>query len=387
MAFALSSLDVFYVIKEIQPLVHEAFVDKVYQGHKDTDTKEDVMLRMRSPKSGKQQLYLKVPQALFLTNHRYSWPDYPPGFCMQLRKCLQNSQLMSIEQVGFDRIMKLVFRKGELKWTLILELFGKGNIVLINEEGKIRGVLDLQRWKDRALRVNAEYEFPKLATNTPNLSLDELKSLFENDDKDLVKFCAIELNLGGKYAEELIARAKIDKSKTRLSAKEFETLHNTLQSLFVFDEPAVFNEEKADVAPFALQSRENYVSGKDEDSNTVLSFSSLIERVVVTQKTATAKAEHKKSSTTFVDKWQRVIDDQTRALKGYKVSADENTKKGELLYEKYQLFSDLINKIKALQEKGGWKNVKDFIDENNLPIRVDEKNASIIFDVSLDGKE
>ncbi len=380
MVFALSSLDVFYLVREIQPQLHDAFVDKVYQGSKDADTKEDLMFRLRSPKSGKQQLYLKVPEAFFLTDHRYAWPQLPPGFCMQLRKHLQNSQLIHFEQLGFDRIIIMKFRKGETIWTLILELFGKGNIVLVNEEGKIRGVLDLQRWKDRALRVNAVYEFPKEATNTPAISLDELKELFAQADKDLVKFCAVTLNLGGKYAEEVLVRTNIDKSKTTLSDEEFSSLHTSLQELFSLQESPVFDAEKADVAPFALRSRPEYVV-LNEESNEKISFSSLIEKVIVTQKVASATAEQKKSSSKYVDKWQRVIDDQTRALAGYMVSAEENTKKGELLYEKYQEFSQLLSKIRVLQQEGGWKCVQSFIAENQLPIRVDEKNATIILEV------
>lgn len=381
MAFALSSLDVYYLVRDIQPALHDAFVDKVYQGSKDDDTKEDIMFRLRSPKSGKQQLYLKVPEAFFLTDHRYAWPQLPPGFCMQLRKHLQNSQLMSFEQVGFDRIIQMKFRKGETIWTIILELFGKGNIVLINDEGKIRGVLDLQRWKDRDLRVNAIYEFPKEATKTPKISLEELKNLFAGVEKDLVKFCAITLNLGGKYAEELILRANINKSKTELSDDEFSTLHGALQKLFLCDESPVFSVVKADVAPFALRSRPEYVLPEKESDEENISFSTLIEKVIVTKKVSVAKAEQKKSKNKFVDKWKRVIDDQTRAVNGYIISAEENTKKGELLYSKYQEFSELLSKIRSLQHDSGWKKVKEFIEENKLPIVVDEKNATILLEI------
>ena len=204
MSFSVSALDIHYLIKEIAPLIQEGFVDKIYQSKEE---KGELLIRLRSPKTGKQQLFFKAPDAFFLTEHRYQWPQFPPGFCMQLRKHLSNAHIESIEQYGFDRILVLNFAKGPIKWRLIVELFSKGNIVLVSDDGMIRGVMDLQRWSERELRVNVPYEFPKGAADPRAFSPQDIRSSFMEKGKSLVRFCAADLGLGGKYAQEVVARA------------------------------------------------------------------------------------------------------------------------------------------------------------------------------------
>ena len=368
MSFTVSALDIHYLIKEIAPLVDEAFVDKIYQSKEE---KGELLIRLRSPKTGKQQLFFKVPEAFFLTEHKFQWPQDPAGFCMQLRKHLSNAHITAITQYGFDRILILDFAKGPIKWRLIIELFSKGNIVLVNEEGLIRGVMDLQRWSDRELRVNVPYEFPKGNDDPRLFSAQDIKKLFPQIKKPLVKFCATSLGLGGKYAEELVARTKLDKNADALSLEEAKLLHKEFQSLFKQKvKPCV---DKTTPAPFSLQSLTNPVEKE--------SFCIAVEELVVTEKVVAVEKENKTVANKGKDKWQRVIDDQTKLIKGYEKSAVENQRKGELIYEKYQELTKLMEKINALQEADGWPKVKEFIKENKLPIKVDEKNAKIVFEL------
>ena len=369
MAFSLSSLDVHYLVRELRPVLEESFVDKAYESQEE---KGDFLLRLRNPKAGKQQLYLKVPEAFFLTEHRYSWPQQPPGFCMQLRKQLGNSQVESVRQHGFERIVEIVFRKGETRWRLIVELFSKGNVVLVNEEGLIRGVMDLQRWKDRTLRVNAPYEYPPGAKRTPELSLEELSVMLSENDRELVRFCATALGLGGKYAEELVARAGIEKSKVSLSGDEIGVLHGELMALFDQElRPVTFDD---DAAPFPLR-------GWDAAAEAG-SFSSAIESLVVAEKTEAIEQEAHGAVRKVSSKYERIVTEQTAKLEGYRKAAEENQRKGEYIYERYQELSGLLDTLKGLREKGDWPAVKSFVKENSLPIKVDERKGVVVLEVS-----
>lgn len=368
MPFAVSSLDVYYLVKELRPLIEESFIDKIYQSKEE---KGELLIKMRSPKSGKQQLFCKIPDALFLTSHRFSWPDYPPGFCMQLRKHLSSAQLKSISQHSFDRIVILDFEKGPAKWRLVVELFSKGNIVLVNSDGLIRGVMDLQRWKDREVRVNAPYEFPPPAADPRSMSQEDLAAAFSSSGKELVRFCATGLGLGGKYAEELVARSALPKDLKSLSQEQLHALHGALQELFVQDIAAVTQGDAA--APFPLHAFSAGPSGRP--------FSEVVEELVVTQKVDDIEEASQDVTRKHVGKWQRVIDDQTALLQGYEKQAAENQRKGELIYEKYQELSTLLEKLKSLQQAGGWDAVKAFIKEKGLPIKVDEKDATVTVEV------
>ena len=288
--FTLTSLDVHFLIKEIRPLILESFVDKIYQSK---DDKGQFLIRMRSPSSGKQQLFIQVPQAFFLTNHRFEWPQQPSGFCMQLRKHLSNAQLISIEQHSFERIVTFVFRKGEVSWKLIIELFSKGNVVLVNNEGLIRGVMDLQRWKDRTLRVNTPYEFPPSIANTPALSQQEIEQLF--DGRELVKFCASTLALGGKYAERLVSGANWEKHSTQVPADMAHHIHDLLDQAI---DPHTTGD---DASPFLIEGWEH--SEK--------SFSELIESLVVGEHILALEKDAMGQTQSHENKYDKIIKEQT----------------------------------------------------------------------------
>ncbi len=368
MAFTLSSLDVMFLVREFQTLIQDAFVDKIYQGKAD---KGDFLIRMRSPKFGKQQLYLQVPDAIFLTEHRFSWPKVPSGFCMQLRKHLTNTKLVSVRQVGFERIIELVFTKGDTTWKLILELFSKGNVVLVNNEGIIRGVMDLQRWKDRTLRVNAPYVLPPGKRDITSLSEKDFIGLFSDMDRPLVKFCATELGLGGKYSEELIARSGLDKNMTSISKEELGELFSSLKGLFT--EKLYPISYDGDVAPFILKAWEN------EDVVEFDSYSKAIENEIVAEKTEVIEQDAEAQLNEHKDKYQKIIDQQSRMLENYEKSSVENTRKGELIYENYSALNSLLEQVKRLHKESGWDAVKEFLKDK--PVKINEKEAKITLEL------
>ena len=56
---------------------------------------------------------------------------------MLLRKNLNNIKITSIAQHNFDRIVIFNFEWNELKYKLIIELFGDGNAILLNKDDVI----------------------------------------------------------------------------------------------------------------------------------------------------------------------------------------------------------------------------------------------------------
>src|SRR5207302_2397292 len=69
-------------------------------------------------------------------------PETPPGFCMLLRKHLGGSRLVEAEQVRFDRVLRLTFRRGEETRALVHEVMGRhSNLVLLDEAGTVLGAV------------------------------------------------------------------------------------------------------------------------------------------------------------------------------------------------------------------------------------------------------
>lgn len=122
------------LIKELQPLINGR-VERVYQPED-----HEIILNIRS--SGRNHRLLLSAQAdsarIHLTNQEKTNPQTPPPFCLVLRKYLEGSRLLRIQQVELDRVVHLVFSRidesGEFREiVLISEIMGKhSNIILID---------------------------------------------------------------------------------------------------------------------------------------------------------------------------------------------------------------------------------------------------------------
>src|SRR3954452_16601136 len=87
-----------------------AFVDQVYQP-------EPLLTTLAFTARGPRRYWLLSCHARWARSHatarRRENPDTPPNFCMLLRKHLGGSHLVGAAQVRFDRILRLVFRRGD----------------------------------------------------------------------------------------------------------------------------------------------------------------------------------------------------------------------------------------------------------------------------------
>ena len=168
----------------------------------------------------------------------------------------------SVKQHNFDRVVEIKVKKDKY-YTLIVELFDKGNIILLDDENNIVLPLKRKHWSDRDISSKKEYIFPEeRGINPISVSEDEFKTIFE-EDSDVVRTLARN-GLGSLYAEEIIKRAneitEIDKNTPNgeLTDAQQNALYESLKKLFdnLKNESAkpqiVKNESKEDVVPLDL---------------------------------------------------------------------------------------------------------------------------------------
>ena len=84
-----------------------------------------------------------APRIGILSEERDS-PLTAPNFCMLMRKHLLSATLLSVELIGFDRIVKIdLLASGEfkdaVKKTLYVELMGRYSNIILTENGRILG--------------------------------------------------------------------------------------------------------------------------------------------------------------------------------------------------------------------------------------------------------
>lgn len=370
----ISSLELHYLLREFQPLLGGK-VEQVYQLGR-----EELVIQFHVPSIGKRIMRFILGKMVYLASSKPPVPETPPGFCLYLRKRLCNARLRSVRQLGFERIMELIFENKDQRFKLVVELFSTGNIVLCDEKDTILSVLEQQEWKDRSLKPRIPYTYPGREFNPIDLKRDSLASMLIRSNKDsLVKALAIELGLGGVYAEELCIAAKVGKTikPNQLTPKEVDAVSTALAALFskdiaarvVFEDPS--QSDVKDVVPFPLSFYEAFPFRECD------SFNQALDSVVTVHAEKAELTKSASASKTKLSKVEEIISQQTQRIAGLEASAAENQRKGEVIYENYPLVEVLLREINEIRKKSSWTGVKESFRSHKLVRKIDEKTGEI----------
>ena len=377
----LSSFDINAVVAELQELIG-SFIDKVYQ-----IDKEDLLVKLRKPQGDKVFLLIRSGSFIVSTTKSFSTPKKPSMFAMILRKHIENGRIKSVEQHEFDRIVVITVVKGKDVFRLIIELFSNGNIVLVDGDGKIVMPLKHQVWAHRTVKPKENYVFPPAQPNPFNLSYKDFASLIKKSGRDLVRTLARDMGFGGLYAEEICARAGVEKNMVtrEMDDENVKRVFETLQGfLKVFKEkrfePVVVkkDDEILDVTPFPLRVYEDY------GFEPVKGFSKALEQVFSLQPRKERKRKVEKRETL-----ERQLRKQKTMMKGFIEKAEEKKREGDLLYRNYQKVDELLREVQSiLKKKDKEKDVErikgyDFVEEfepteNLLKLRIKDGSEHVI---------
>jgi predicted ribosome quality control (RQC) complex YloA/Tae2 family protein len=203
----LSSLDVLFLARELRVL-EDAYLDRVYELGPG-----EFLLRTRHPERGRGALILKPGSYATLAEEPPETPQSPTSFATLLRKHLPNARIRRIEQQGFDRVLVFHLEERGEPFRLVVELFGKGNLLVVGGDGKIRVVQRTETFRDRTLKVGETFQFPPSRVNPVHLTRTEFGERCDKSDRDAVRFLAMEVGFGPDLSEELLHRSKVTKTR------------------------------------------------------------------------------------------------------------------------------------------------------------------------------
>ncbi len=370
----LAALELSYIVKELDALI-DAKLDKIY--HPD---KKMLLLQFHITGQGKKILRISVPDYIYLTDYKEKSPEKPSGFCMVLRKNLEQSRLRSVKQLGSERIIELLFEKKE-KYKLFIELFSPGNIVLCKEDNIIISALETKKWKNRTIRGGIAYTFPKREINFFDLRKAELKELLKSTEKDSLVTClAIDLGLGGVYAEEVCLLAKINKkiNPKKINEDNLNSLLKAIKSLCnqKTSPQAVYDKkELVDIVPFELEFYKDFEKKDFKGYNEALD--DYFTKQVKEEKIDEYKSRHKKE----FEKLNRIIDEQKKQIERMQASIKANNEKAEAIYSNYKLVDEILREIKKAREKYSWKEIKEKLKGHKTIKDINEKEGKIIIKI------
>ena len=328
----LSAVDVFYVKKELA-LMRGARIEKIFQSKAN---KKDLLFVMHHKDLPKIHLRFQLPGMVGLQKAKPSYPQTPPGFAVFLRKYLKGGKILSTWESGFDRTLMLTITSQRKQYDLMVELVSPGNMILV-EQKKIKSPLETQRHKDRTIRGGVEYEPLPPQFDTSVANEEELIEKLTSSKKDsVVTALAIELGLGGVYAEEACARAKVEKD-AKIDAINVKKLAKAVVGLFKEKIVPYVDEKRA--YPFKLVSKKTKKSEKF--------FLEALGLFIPDPKDGEVQdqGEGKKKKT------EKIVVAQEKRLVELEKKSVEDQKRGEKIFENYQLVEKVIKLMKEDKEK------------------------------------
>ena len=200
----LTSVDIHILARELNNTLNSSRIDKAYQLGK-----KELKLKVHVSGLGSLELII-APGYVCTTQFPREVPRDPSSFAMQLRKNLKGAFIREVRQHNFDRIVEFLIEKRDEKFTLICEFFSRGNVILCDGCGKIIGLIEWQRWKDRKLGVGQVYDYPPGTKNPLEIDSSLFREILCSSKKKLVVMLATGLGLPGIYAEEVCLISGID---------------------------------------------------------------------------------------------------------------------------------------------------------------------------------
>jgi len=378
---SMSSFDIYAEVQELQNIIN-ARVNKVFQV-----TKDELKIVLNVRGEGKKDLVIEAGRRLHLTGYPKPSPPKPSMFVMTLRKYIGNGILLAVRQVGFDRIVEFTFKgKGGEEYLLVVELFGNGNVLLLNSSREILAVMKPKRYTTREVVTKAKYELPPQRVNPFELEATEIKDMVDNSKGDLVRTLATALGLGGIYAEEVCLRAGIEKTKKSITLEEAEVIREKILELkdsVGKDKPRIIVEDNLaiDITPVKLEIH------RDKRAEEFESMNEALDTYFTTYEIDHIEALRRKKYEEELGRYRARLKDQTSILRKYLQGERKYKEMGDLIYQHYTLVEKLITTIREARKKHSWEEIKRKLKESKISVVKDVNPATGEIILIHDGKE
>lgn len=171
-------------------------------------------------KEGNVQIYCKL-LGTFNETKFIEPADEASTFAMGIRKRIENSRVTSLKQHDSDRMIIIEFSTDG--YRLIIEMFGKGNVILINSSGVIEQCYKTIRYRDRSVAPGNHYEFPKgNVLPIDKLDKDTFRKILDDapPGKKLIRHLSDIMNIGPIYLEDIIRRSGLEPGVDALALDE-----------------------------------------------------------------------------------------------------------------------------------------------------------------------
>ncbi|MHA1959169.1 MAG: ribosome rescue protein RqcH [Candidatus Thorarchaeota archaeon] len=353
----MSNIDIRMILPELRSAAEGAFIKNVYQYG------DVFVLKLYQPAGGTSQLLVQPGRRIHLTEFRRAAPRVPPKFCTVLRKYLRDKRVVSVEQHDLDRIVVITIGGEDSSYKLVAELFGNGNLLLLDPEDKIFIAMKYKKMRDRDVMPKAAYLFPPpRGEDIFGLAEGSVDAILAESNANVVRTLASRLNLDSLSCEEICALSGVG-PKTKVPELEgqartdlemglgqfIEKLREGVNGpLVVLDETEEGEEEEATHVAFLPFPFEVY---RGNDSDTFETFSQATDEFFGV---SVAEEEDEKLSAVTKERQrlQRIIDKQQESITNLEKKTENLKIEGDLIYVSFQIVQDVLDTIRNARADG-----------------------------------
>lgn len=237
----LDGLTMSVLAKELNERLQTGQIQKLYQIDKTT-----LLFKIRALNED-QNLIITVgaTPAMYLSKPLQDLPKEPSSLCMFLRKHIEGSRIVKVEQINGDRIMCIQTDKlemdGSITSTLIyVELMGKySNCIFVQDGVVLESLIHVSPLmnRERSISPKLQYELPPNANHVSLMDFDynEIRNLLVSFGNGSVQqsIRAIFNGFGKPLLDEVLYNANLngDEIITDLEASQVDKLANALYDL------------------------------------------------------------------------------------------------------------------------------------------------------------
>jgi predicted ribosome quality control (RQC) complex YloA/Tae2 family protein len=261
----LSGIELHYLVNKISSNVSSGY----YVSNISSITKNSILLKLHHPIESDIMLMIST-KGIWFTNQKYR-PVEENQFLTILSREIERAKINSVSQPGSERIYFIQFvNRDDKERKLIIEIFGKGNIILCDESMKILWILLPVEVRHRTLKIGSEYILPPIrGEDVLKISLDWLKKSanLQPDNTEVIKWLSKSTSLPRKYLEEIILQSAISKKYVNhLNDNDIEIIYEKTKEITnkVIDErnhnPSVILDNQGlvvDASPITISKETN----------------------------------------------------------------------------------------------------------------------------------
>ena len=262
----LSGIELHYLVNKISSKITSSY----YVSNISSITKNSILLKLHHPTESDINLIVST-KGIWITSKKYKQMEDNQLLSILGRE-IERAKINSVSQPGSERIFFLHFiNKDNKERKLVVEIFGKGNIILCDESMKILWILNPVEVRHRILKTGLEYVLPpNRGEDVFQITLEGMKKSRQTqpENTDLVRWLAKCTSLPRKYVEEILLHSGISaKYANNLSDNDVQIIYDKTKEITskVIDETNHEPSIMVDKLGLAIDASPIVMSG---DSNT-----------------------------------------------------------------------------------------------------------------------